>query len=194
MGMCCRLFALRDASIARVLAQPALVWRIAAPDDPDIWPQLTDPPRGLLARWFRRREPSAAFALGTEEGEVIDIDKAWHGIHYLLTHTAWEGTPPWSFLVHGTQVPADADGTTFHVHDATATRRACAALASVPDAELRARFDPQAMARLDIYPSIWTRDPADDDTPGYLLENVARLRGFLDRAAARGLGCLIEIG
>lgn len=29
------------------------------------------------------------------------MDKAWHGIHYLLTGTAWEGDPPLNFLVTG---------------------------------------------------------------------------------------------
>jgi hypothetical protein len=29
----------------------------------------------------------------------LDLDKAWHGLHFLLTGTAWEGTPPLDFIV-----------------------------------------------------------------------------------------------
>ena len=37
-----------------------------------------------------------------ERGEnCIDIDKAWHGIHYLLTGTAWGGDPPASWVIFG---------------------------------------------------------------------------------------------
>jgi hypothetical protein len=49
-------------------------------------------------RLFRRGRaetatPEAAtpLVLSEGEGDVVDLDKTWHGIHYLLTGTAWEG-------------------------------------------------------------------------------------------------------
>ena len=46
------------------------------------------------------------------------------------------------------------------------------------------------MARLKVYPdAIWLRPPADAEESSpleYLLEHFARLRGFVEAAAARG--------
>jgi hypothetical protein len=39
----------------------------------------------------------------------LDGDKAWHGIHFLLTGTAGEGTPPLDFIVRGGQEVGDID-------------------------------------------------------------------------------------
>jgi hypothetical protein len=39
----------------------------------------------------------------------LDVDKAWHGIHYLLTGTAWEGDPPLDFIVKGGSQVGDVD-------------------------------------------------------------------------------------
>ncbi len=38
-----------------------------------------------------------------------DLDKAWHGIHYLLTGTAWKGEPPLCYLVRGGQTIGDVE-------------------------------------------------------------------------------------
>jgi hypothetical protein len=38
---------------------------------------------------------------GEDPGGSLDIDKAWHGLHFLLTGTAWEGTSPLDFIVAG---------------------------------------------------------------------------------------------
>lgn len=38
------------------------------------------------------------------------IDKAWHGIHYLLTKSDWEGEAPRNFIIKGGHdIGADAD-------------------------------------------------------------------------------------
>src|SRR5690242_18007628 len=38
--------------------------------------------------------------------ELAYLDKAWQGIHYLLTGTAWGGEPPWNtLLAGGTELP-----------------------------------------------------------------------------------------
>src|SRR5262245_17894050 len=33
--------------------------------------------------------------------DVLDIGKAWHGIHFLLTGSTWHGDPPLSWVVMG---------------------------------------------------------------------------------------------
>jgi hypothetical protein len=49
------------------------------------------------------------------------------------------------------------------------------------------------MMRLEIYPEIWDRDPAKDDTLGYLLEMVAVLRRGLEQVVGRGHGLLVTL-
>ena len=45
--------------------------------------------------------PTPPLILEAGEGALVDLDKAWHGVHYLLTGTAWEGEPPLNFVVEG---------------------------------------------------------------------------------------------
>ena len=40
----------------------------------------------------------------------------------------------------------------------------------IDEPEFRRRFVPAAMMKADIYPAIWDRDPAEDDTLGYLCD------------------------
>ena len=40
--------------------------------------------------------------------DLVDVDKAWHCLHFLLTGTASEGEPPMDFVVRGgTEVGED---------------------------------------------------------------------------------------
>jgi hypothetical protein len=126
---------------------------------------------------------------------TTDLDKAWHGIHYLLTRTAWEGDAPLNFLVAGGRAVGDIDvgyGAA-RVFSSSETRAAADALARLGDDELRARFDPGDMMGKKIYPEIWDSDPEDDDTLAYLLEFVGTLREFLSQAVERGQGAVVYV-
>jgi uncharacterized protein DUF1877 len=35
---------------------------------------------------------------GVANGNELDVDKAWHGLHFLLTGSAWEGSFPLNFI------------------------------------------------------------------------------------------------
>ncbi|ATB42788.1 hypothetical protein CYFUS_008267 [Cystobacter fuscus] len=123
----------------------------------------------------------------------FDLDKAWHGLHFLLTGTDWGGKPPLNFIVAGGEMIGDVDvgygpARAFTPEQLAALSRALDAISS--DA-LRQRFDPAKMMELDIYPSIWDRDPADDDTLGYVLEYFEMLKSFLRKGAEQGLGFLV---
>jgi hypothetical protein len=66
-------------------------------------------------------------------------------------------------------------------------------LASLSDAELRSRFNGPAMIAKKIYPEIWDRDPAEDDSLGYLIENLAGLRKAVADAARRRQGLVLAL-
>jgi hypothetical protein len=204
MGMYVALASLSDATITRLHADPPLVWQIIAPDDPEAVARARGVPKGpgLLARLFGRAPAEApapaappALVLAHDEGEIVDLDKAWHGIHYLLTGTAWEGDPPLNFLVTGgREVGDDEVGQgPARTYTAAETREIARALAALSDEELRARFAPGEMMRLEIYPEIWDRDPAEDDTLGYLMEYLGLLRTAVATVVERGHGLLVTI-
>jgi hypothetical protein len=125
----------------------------------------------------------------------LDVDKAWHGIHFLLTGTAWEGSPPLDFIVKGGNEVGDVDvgygpARAFSSAD---VRVIAGALNPLTRADLEQRFNPAAMSELDIYPSIWDRPREEDDTLGYLLEYYEALKEFIEGAAAQGEGLLVYI-
>jgi len=203
MSMILALAALGDANIARLVADPPLVWRVIRADDPERYDEArADSARPFfLKRLFSRSKPSEPappvppLVLGDGEGETTELDKAWHGIHYLFTRTAWEGDPPLNFLVAGGREVGDIDvgyGPA-RVLSSAEIRAAADALARLGDDELRARFDPADMMSKKIYPEIWDRDPEDDDTLSYLLEFVGTLREFLSQAVERGQGAVVYV-
>lgn len=99
MGMILSLVTVRDSTIQRLLADPPLVWKLVAPDDPDAY-------ENELAASGR-----AASELELLEGEgwQIDLDKSGHGIHYLLTGSDGEGDPPLNLLVSGGKTIGDIE-------------------------------------------------------------------------------------
>ena len=132
--------------------------------------------------------------LDQDTQEWLSLDKAWHGLHYLLTETAWEGEEPLCFLCQG-GVELNWDDSFFEVQPRALTPNQVTnwsqAMALLDEDVLKARFEPTRMTELSIYPEIWKRSPADDDTLGYLLKHFRELQGFLSKAAVAGRGLLI---
>lgn len=128
------------------------------------------------------------------ENEEIDLDKAWHAIHYILTESAWEGDPPWSFLLTGGEQVGDIDvgfGPA-HALKSDEVKQVDRALQGLSVQEFRDRFDGQKLQKADIYPGIWDRDPDDDDIIGYVVENYETVQDFVHRAAQNGFGIVIS--
>jgi hypothetical protein len=187
MGMVMGLVAVRDDTIRALLADPPLLWKLLAPDDPELYDAArTDSVLGSGVDELR---------LASGEGENLYLDKSWHGLHYLFTGTAWEGPPPLNFLVAGGEPIGDIDSGYGPSRALTAAEVAQAdrALAALSDETIRSRFDPAAMMSAEIYPTIWNRPPEEDDTLGYLIQYLGQLRDFLSRVATDGMGIVISI-
>lgn len=161
MGMCLALCTLSDANLEQVLADPPLIWKVLAPDDPEVYARCRkERSGGWLARLFggRTKQDVPPAVLELAAGEVVDpdLDKAWHGIHFLLTGTAWGGTPRLNFILAGGHEVAGVEvgyGTA-RAFSAAEVRAIAEALAPLDVDALRTRFDPAAMMQLDIYPEI----------------------------------------
>ncbi|MDF2516020.1 MAG: hypothetical protein K0R59_1316 [Sphingobacterium sp.] len=117
---------------------------------------------------------------------LIDIDKAWEGIFFLLTGesigTYDQASPPLSWLLVG---PNDIDrnqdmgyGPATYT-DIEQTRQIDLALQEISAAELTQRFDSIMMLEKDIYPTIWD----DENALDYLLQYFEDLKAFYHMAA-----------
>jgi hypothetical protein len=114
------------------------------------------------------------------EGDSMDIDKAWHGLHYLLTGTAWTGDPPLNFILAGGTEATDNEGRTTRLYSSSQLREINRALKSVDRPQLQAAYDAAAMMSLDIYPGIWARDAHAFE---YCVDHFSALKRFVSKAA-----------
>jgi hypothetical protein len=200
VGMYLALCTLGDENIRKVLADPPLIWKVVAPDDPEAYENSRSGRSvGLLAKLLgkRKNEELLQTEFNLAEGEIAatDLDKAWHGIHYMLTQTAWEGEEPLNFLVNGGSSVGDIEvgyGPA-RAFSANEVKAISAALRPLDRDFLRGRFNPQEMMQLEIYPSIWDRDPADDDAFGYCAEYFEILKAFIEETAQRNVGLVVYL-
>ncbi len=121
---------------------------------------------------------------------LMDVDKAWHGIHFLLTGSQWEGTPPWSLAILG-GVPIGPDvgygPARYLVPDQA--REVAQALAGLPRNELAKRYSPKAMQEAEIYPEIWEND--EDDGLDYVLSYYESVVRYYLEAAEKNQAMLL---
>jgi Domain of unknown function (DUF1877) len=122
----------------------------------------------------------------------LNIDKAWHGIHYLLCGKAEPDSDLGSQAVlGGDEIGDDEFGygpARYFEPDKVAQ---IAALLDQPgiDASMRSRFDANAMVRLGIYPNGWSQN----ELP-WLTGSFEQVRKFYRDAAGKGaavLTCLV---
>jgi hypothetical protein len=135
----------------------------------------------------QRRSPPAP---GTP-GHSVSIDKAWHGLHYLLCGKL-EPTPgPLGQAVFGgTEIGEDQGyGPARYFSPAQVAEIAAALQSPSLERELHARFDGAAMTQLGIYPGVWEPDDRD-----WLIEAFHTVRDFYAAAskAEQAVVTLIE--
>ncbi len=195
MSMVVVFFQASDATIERIVADPPLVWQLVAPDDPEVYSDARAASFGMLDRLCGRVKSVSPLSLAENEGEMADLDKAWDGIHFLLTHGAGTASPLLRFLTEGGRevrgqdigyVPARA----FTAAEVQAIERE---LSSVSDEELRSRYDPIAMAEADVYPQIWNRTPPEDDPLAYLMEYLDTLRVVVKKLVESNSGLVLTL-
>ncbi len=112
-----------------------------------------------------------------QTGAAVSLEKSWHGLHFALTGSAWDGEPPLNFLATGGEPVGDVDvgygPARLLMPDQVASLSA--ALERITDDEFARRFDLGALTKEAIYPQIWD-EPLED-----LLEEY---RGYLGFAKA----------
>ena len=157
MGMVACLTSLSSETLGELQKNPDLVEEYLFPDDSD-----SEPPN------------------------YIELDKAWHGIHYLLTGQADGGELPQALAVVGGEEfgPQVGYGPARFLTPPQ-VQSVAVALAKLSAESLASRFDPSDMEAKQIYPDvIWVRD--GQEALDYVLDNYQQLKTFYSDAAERG--------
>jgi len=133
-----------------------------------------------------------AFISQTNGSEVLSMDKAWHGIHYLLTGSAKATRDPASLAVlGGKEIGADMGYGPARLLSPSQVKEIAAVLKQQTPEKLRAKYAPKNMEKLEIYPDIWVRD--GNEARDYLLDYYQKLARFYEQAASAGQAVIITL-
>ena len=200
MGMYVTLNAVSDSNINAILATPPLIGGLLFKEDPDIFWEEAQPTEkfSFLKKLFGKKPipvevPERPRLVLTEpENNVVDLDKAWHGIHYCLTQDIGEGSHPLGFILYGGRVAGDIDvgyGPARLITRAE-TAEINTLLKKVLSEDLKANYEPEKMD--DVYPSvIWSR--TDQDNFEYIDHYFSDLKKFVEKCVHDELGMAINI-
>ena len=120
---------------------------------------------------------------------TADLDRAWHGLHFLFTGTADKGDLPAAFLYYGGEEIGPAGARLITAPEA---RRIKDFVHSLSEDDLRERFAPARMDELEIDPEgVWVRDGEAGFTS--LLEGFATLWAFTRDVVDARQGFVFEI-
>jgi hypothetical protein len=132
--------------------------------------------------------------LGAATTASTGLEKAWHGLHFLLTGSSWGGEGVLSFLTTGGEPMGDIDlgyGPARSLRP-DAVAELDAALSRISDDELWSRFDPATMEAEGVYPLIW--DEPEEDLRDEYLTYFRGLKEFVRRAHQEGKALILNIG
>lgn len=194
MGICCAFIRLSDRNVEALIRQPKLVYPFLHIDLSEIPP---DPLGGFFGRLFgltkQKSSPPEPLTLPDprEEDDEGDVDKAWQGLHYVLTGEAKETDNPLGFLYCGgvTLKGMDVGYGPPRVYTSNEAAGIFAELNKLDRETLYQRYKPEDMDKQKVYPKIWVRD--GDDGYDYIWQNFERLRELLAQAHRRKQGLLI---
>lgn len=169
-------------------------------------PDYTPPQQPALVRWLARmlggytppmELPEAPPEL-EQGGREFSVEKAWHGLHWLLTRpelaegdAGWETSTPAGFLLTaGRPIEGSDHG---YGDDRAASpadvSRFNEVLQATPAEALLSRYDGEAMSVAGVYPDVWD----DPDEAEWLSDSYADLRDFIDDASANARGVVIQL-
>lgn len=121
-------------------------------------------------------------------GPIVGIDKAWHGVHFVLTGSAEpDGSVLGEAVLGGDAIGDDAGYGPAHLHEPAAVRKIAEAIAAFDDDALGRRYDADVMNDLGIYPEGWDED---GERLAYIADAVDVVRDVYTRAATAGHGLL----
>jgi hypothetical protein len=123
-----------------------------------------------------------------EDPDVLELDKSWHTLHYLLTGSAEpsDSALGWA-IMGGKEIGPDLGYGPARLLTASEVQEIASALAHVSSEDLTQRFDLDKMVASEIYAC---RDEGERDLA---LECFERLKPFYAESAARGSSILLYL-
>lgn len=199
MGMCLALHSVSDKNIGRILEFPPLIWRLLAPESPELYEEAVNSAhnQGFWAKLFAKKSAEKAPITDLEfiEGENIeeDLDKSWHGIHYCLNKTNYDATPPLDFITSGGEQAGEIDVGYGQARffRSTTVKDIHRLINNITAEEIRASYNPSEMHKLDIYPDFWERD--EETSFEYISENFELLKTFISSCVKHNLGMAVYL-
>lgn len=199
MGMCFALHSVSDANIKKILESPPLIWRLIAPDAPEVYLDcVNESKQGLFSGLLGKKSikpdqpvPNLTFV----EGENIDadLDKSWQGIHYCFNKTSYKAEPPMDFITLGGQTAGKVEvgyGPA-RLIDSNIVKAIHERLAKLTVEDLHNNYDPSAMDKLAIYPNIWLRE--GEEGFDYIAHYFAILQSFIAHCSQHHLGMVVYL-
>jgi hypothetical protein len=143
-------------------------------------------------------DPSAVVSFIYSEDEnrpvaQLDLDKAWHGIHFLLTGEVWGGSGPQAMAVlGGTAIGEDVGYGPARYLTSEEVKAVAGALSSIDRDKLHERYLPTSLEQAQVYPSgIW--EDEGEEAFEWLVPWYEQLVAFYKRAAENGNAVLLYI-
>lgn len=204
MGMVIEFMSISDKKIEQLLAYPLLIWKVIAPDDPKMFEDAVNisvKKPNIFSKLFSRKSsrtksklPEIDFKM-TEESVVMDLEKSWHGIHFILSGSDAEGNPPLDFLLCGGRYIGDIDVGYGPARALTSSELANVnmALEHIDTDEFKSRYNPESMSANNIYPAVWDRKEEYDENLEYMLGYYVAMKDFINDICKKGEGVIITL-
>lgn len=119
-----------------------------------------------------------------QKDNIVDIDKAWHALHFTLTGNAYGGDDDnilSRLVLSGNMLMEGDEEFSPMLISASDVKAMVPALAALTREDFRERFDVEQMLENDIYPV--TEDDDEEDFFDYVWDAVEELREFFEEAA-----------
>ena len=148
---------------------------------------------GRISRDFQRSQTSIKLSVRRgSPAQSVSLEKAWHGLHYLLTGEVCGGNGPLTFLLAGGEQLGDEEESPLRWFTPDEAARINQALSGVSDEKLWSRFEANEMEQQQIYPCIW--DEAEEDLKDEYLTYFHELKQVVAAAVQSGKGLLVTVG
>jgi len=149
-------------------------------------------PQAELDALYVNPESVPTILYETHKSEIVNIDKAWHGIHFMLTGEQYGGNGPLAKVIMG-GVPIGEEDVGYgpaRGMSASEVKEVAAALSGVSEEMFRAKFNQAAMNDADIYPQIWDES---NEALDYIAENFCEAKRFYEAAASDGMAVILFV-
>jgi hypothetical protein len=197
MSMIGNLVRIQNETLLKLRQSPESITAFLYPGRPMVQPASP----GFFSRLFGKKPPppeppkTITPLPPLAETDLMDLDKAWHALHFLFTGSDWEGDFPQGFLVSCGQEIGDVDvgygpARSFSPDE---VEKISKFLDSQNESDLRKRLDPKKMAELEIYPSIWSDKTNLDEEWEYFGDGFQRMKEFVKETAAKRMALLIYL-